>query len=542
MLFILLSLSIYFPVFVGFGSAFQKLFGVISDGLALKMISGIAFLVIIWSLLAFAIPLNLVVEICTILIGIAAFFYFKNYNFIWILIKNNKFLLPFGVLVIVFFASFSSFILDHFGYYVPTIQWISEVGIVKGIANLDLILGQMSSWHILQAGFSNFTDHFLKLNAAVLLLYLIYILEKKAWVHLSIFPILFFFLQSPSPELPSISFSLIILQEILNRNKNYSLLFFFSIFIFTLKPTIIWLPIFVLLYSIIINKSNFKFLIPGSLLFLFFIFKNIWTFGYPIFPVSFLDFGIPWKPNPELMKLSSEMAVLKTYDLQFSNIQIQNFSFWDYIKNWLFLDGIKAKIHWLYIISLLSFFVFALMKKSKIIYFLLLAIFIKSILILLFSAQYRFFLDVFFVIFFIFFHEIFKKKWSVIISGFVTILLMILFVAPQIIQTQLPSFRIGAFMKGFQKKQWYSPPEYELKKFKTYTIGNLTFNMVQDYPFSFDTPLPAISPSYVQQYLDIGIFPQKIGEDLKEGFTWRKLTDVEKIKLTKILKDGQSKR
>ena len=148
MLFVLFSLIIYLPTFIGFGSIFEKLFGKIVDGLALKILSGVVFLGIIWSIVAFVVPLNLPIEIGTILIGFAAFFYFREYEIIWSVFSKNKFLLTIGLIVIPFFASFSPFILDHFGYYVPTIKWISEVGILKGIANLDMILGQMYSWHI----------------------------------------------------------------------------------------------------------------------------------------------------------------------------------------------------------------------------------------------------------------------------------------------------------------------------------------------------------------------------------------------------------
>ena len=536
MLYILFSVIIYIPVLLGFGSLFEKFFGKISDGLSLKLLSGILFLTTIYTILSFLIPLNLSAEILTIIIGFGCFFYFKDHLEVLYFAQKNKFSILFGLIFILFFASFPPFILDHFGYYVPTIKWISEIGLVKGIGNLDLILGQMSSWHILQAGFSNFTDPFLKINAVALLIYYVYILEKKAWFHLCLMPILFFFLQSPSPDLPAIAFSLIILQEILFKNNNCSLLFLFSIFIFTLKPTVVWLPIFVLLYSIFSVKTNLKFLLLGSFLMLFFIIKNLWTFGYPIFPMSILDLGITWKPNAGLMRISSETAIMKTYDMQFSIEQIQQFTFWEYIKNWFLLIGMKGIINSLLIFSLVIFTVYTFIKKKKILYFIWVAILFKSILILGFSAQYRFFLDVFFVIIFILLYELFSKKWSLIFTGLFGFSIMIIFLFPSVIQKQFSSFRLGEFMQGFKKDQWKTPPEYSWNKSKSYTIGNLTFNVVQNYPFSFDTKLPAINPSFLYQYLETGIFPQKIGKDLKDGFVWRKLTEKEKIKLQEIVK------
>jgi hypothetical protein len=77
------------------------------------------------------------------------------------------------------------------------------------------------------------------------------------------------------------------------------------------------------------------------------------------------DMGVSWKPNPEVLKISSQYAILKTYDMQYSYEEIQRFSTADYIKNWLFLKGIKSKINILFILSLILFSILALVKKRK---------------------------------------------------------------------------------------------------------------------------------------------------------------------------------
>ena len=259
----------------------------------------------IFTITAFFFPLDVYIELGTVSIGLAAFFYFKIYKEFWEFFSKNKFYFFIISFFTLFFGSYYPFILDHFGYYMPTIKWIAEVGLVQGISNLDLILGQMSIWHILQAGFSNFTDSFLRLNVVVLTIYLIYIFEKKSWIHLFFLPILFLFSQSPSPDLPVMVFSLIVLNEIFSSNKKAGLLLAFSIFIFALKPTMIWVPILVFLYSLLILKTKLKYIIPGVLLMILFLFKNIYTFGFPVFPVQFLDFNFYWKPNSALLKNSS---------------------------------------------------------------------------------------------------------------------------------------------------------------------------------------------------------------------------------------------
>lgn len=537
MLYIFFSLVLLIPVLMGFGELFQKKMGIIFSGISSKLLLGIFSVSVIWMVLAFFFPLNILVEMFTIIIGLSAFFYFKTYQEMWGFLSENRILFPLFSFITIFFGSYYPFILDHFGYYIPTIKWISEAGLVKGISNLDLLLGQISIWHILQAGFSNFSDPFLRLNVVVLITYLIYIFEKKSWIHLVFLPFLFLFSQSPTPDLPVIAFSLIILNEIFTSNRKSELLFAFSIFIFAIKPTMIWLPILVFFYSLIILKSNIRFLILGLFVLALYVFKNIWVFGFPVFPVQFFDIEVPWKPNPELLLNSSQMAIQKTYDMQFSYNEISKFSTLDYIKNWLFLDGIKGKIHCFFIISLVGFFLFSLKKKSKIIWVVFISVLVKSILVILFSAQYRFFIDVFFVIYFVLFYQMFSKKFYLVIFSVLSLFFVAFLSFPDLVKTHFPSFRLGNFITGFNKFQFYKPSHFILNKFKTHQIGNLKFNIVEGYVFSFDTPIPAISPQFIQEDLSAGIFPQLKGNSLKEGFVWKKISEDEKKQIKKVLDD-----
>ncbi|WHF51377.1 hypothetical protein QGN23_13260 [Chryseobacterium gotjawalense] len=537
MLYILLMVILLLPAMAGLGAIFKNIFGGFSAGIALQILAGIFFTTITLTILAYFIPLNIYVETGTLVIGLSALFYFKIYLNFWNFITRNFILFSAISAVIIFFGSYYPFILDHFGYYVPTVKWFAEVGLVKGISNLDLLLGQSSFWHIFQAGFSNFTDPYLRLNSFVMIVYLIYILEKKSWIHLIFLPVLFLFIQSPSPDLPAIVFSLIILNEVFNSNKNAGFLFALSVFVFAIKPTTIWLPIFVFSYNFFIAKSNYKFLFGGTAILFLFFFKNIWTFGFPVFPVQFPDLGFSWKPNDELLQNSSQLALLKTYDMQYSYGEIQRFSRLDYVRNWLFLNGIKSKIHLLFVLSLAAFFVFAMIRKSKLIWMLFISILIKSVLVLLFSAQYRFFFDLFFVIFFVVFYKVISKKISLIYFTALCVFIAGFLSFPSLPQTYLPSFKLGNFMTGFNKNQFIKPSSFELNKYKTHQIGNLKFNIVDGYIFSFDTPIPAVSPQFIQEDLDAGIFPQLKGKTLKEGFVWRKISDEEKMKIAEILKE-----
>ncbi|SFT81588.1 hypothetical protein SAMN05421857_3456 [Chryseobacterium formosense] len=521
---------------MGWGKLFEKFIGENLNGISGKILSGIFLLGLIFTIVSFFIPLNLYIEIPAILIGL--FFFFKENLYLGFYKISRKYFVVLGVLtaVILFCGSFYPFILDHFGYYVPSIKWLTEYGLVKGISNLDLILGQMSAWHILQAGFSNFSDPILKLNAVLLIIYVLYIIENKSWLQLIFVPVLLIFAQSPSPDLPVITFSLIILNEILSGNKNLSFLFAFSVFTFAIKPTIIWLPIFILLYSVFISKFDYKKFIFGSFVFLLFTLKNIWIFGYPFFPIAVFDLGISWKANPEMLRASSEFAKVKMYDEQYTYEEILKFSWFEHIKNWLFLKGIKSIINILFVVSLMGFIIFSLIKRNKIVSLICISILIKSVLILLFSAQYRFFIDVFFVMFFVIFFKHLNTKKSFQISSFLICAVVGLFSFPNLIQKFVPSFNVGRFMTQFEKKQLLKPSNYEYNQYKSYQVGDLNFNVSKHYPFNFDTPTPAISESYVLDYQKLGIFPQPIDKnDLKKGFIWKKLNAKEKKELHKTI-------
>lgn len=536
MLLILFSSILIVPVLMGWGKIMENISGVLFQGISGKILSGILGISLIWTLISFFFPLNIYIETISILLGL--FFFFRNrlYREFYQFSKKDFTLMSAATLIIILAGSYYPYILDHFGYYIPTLQWLTEYGLVKGISNVDLTLGQMSVWHIFQAGFSNFSDPFLRINAVLLIIYTLYIIERKNWIHLCFLPVLLLFTQSPSPDLPVIIFSLIILNELIAGNRNTTLLFAFSVFVFAIKPTMIWLPLLVFSSSVFIFKNNFRQLLLGILILLLFFIKNIWTFGFPVFPVAMGDLGVSWKPNPEVLKISSQFAIMKTYDMQYTYEEIQKFSTADHIKNWVSLEGIKSKINILFVLSLIIFSVFAWIKKKKLITLICISLLVKSILILAFSAQYRFFIDVFFVVFFVLFHEYFNQKKSIIVFSVLSLFFISMLSFPAFIQKYIPSFRVGSFMTGFKTEQLYKPSSYAYHQFNTFKIGNFKFNVSHNYPYSFDTPLPAVTPFYIFDDVKAGIFPQLSDKNnLKKGFIWKKMTPEEKKEAQKVI-------
>lgn len=536
MFLILLSSILLIPVLMGWGKASEYVLDKFLIGVSGRSLSGIFTISILWTALSFFVPLNSHVEIATILIGLFFFFHGKIYKEFSCFSKKDFVLIAFISLIIIFCGSFYPFILDHFGYYVPTIKWLTEFGMVKGISNLDLTLGQMSIWHVFQAGFSNFSDPFLRMNSVLLIIYALYIIEKKSWIQLCFLPVLLLFCQSPSPDLPVIVFSVIILNEILEGNRSTAQLFVFSVFVFAIKPTMIWLPILSFLYSLFIIKSSSKIFVPGVLVIILFFTKNIWTFGYPVFPISIGDIGVSWKPNEKILETSSHFAIQKTYDMQYTYQEIEKFSFTDYICNWLFLHGIKSAINIFFVVSLIVFIIFSFIKKNRIISLICISILIKSILVILFSAQYRFFIDVFFVIFFVLFTGFFNQRRSIITFSVLSSVIVVFLTVPSLVQIYLPSFRLGNFMGKMETTQLYKPSAYSDLTFNSYKVGNLSFHVSERYPYNFSTKLPAISESYIFDDVKAGIFPQmQYEKNMRKGFIWKKLNLKEKTEAENVI-------
>lgn len=540
MLYIFISILLLIPALIGVGNWCERCFKISNNSLAIKALLGMSATTLVWTLFAFCLPINLYAEVVFLIFGFTGFFLMKSHRELLSFLRQHSFYFGISLAVCLLAGSFYPFILDHFGYYIPTINWIKTFGLTKGISNLDIVLGQMSVWHILQAGLSSFSDIFFRLNTIVLVIYLIYIFERSAWVHWIFLPFFFLFAQSPSPDLPTLVISLIILNEVFRQNTNASSLWLLSAFVFVIKPTMIWVPIFTLLYLFFKVKVSAKHYVVGCIFILLFILKNIWCFGYPIFPVQVLDLNLSWKPDPETLKISSEIAIQKTYDMQYSMEEIRQFSTWDYIINWITLKGIKAFIHIAFILSIILLSIITIIRKSSILYFLFFAVVVKSVLVLLFSAQYRFFLDVFFVVALVLLHHRCSKTMGISLFASLSIFFISFLAQPHWVQTYIPSFQLGHFMKGFNTRQLVKPSHYILKRYSTHQVGNLKFNVSQDYPFSFDTPMPAITFFALKEYSETQIFPQKIGKSPKEGFIWKKLNDKELEQLQRIIKQVQS--
>jgi hypothetical protein len=260
--------------------------------------------------------------------------------------------------------------------------------------------------------------------------------------------------------------------------------------------------------------------------------KNLWLFGFPVFPISFIDLDLPWKPSREMLTYSSQVGLMKSYDMKYSYQQVSGFNFFDKIYYW-FLIGYKTILNVGILISLLIITIFTIKKNERFYYLLLICLILKSILIVSFSAQYRFFIDVYLVAIFLLVKNISESK-SIFTTVFISIFISVIFVFPGFVQT----LNIGKQMSAFSWSQLYKPEENNLININSgYKIGNLNFN-VPTYPFDRDFS-PSLNIFDLKLYDYYGIFPQYLDKDVKSGFFQRKLTKEEKIQLKEIISETE---
>ncbi|MGM5631257.1 hypothetical protein O2K51_10185 [Apibacter raozihei] len=530
--FILIFISI-----LGWGLWSLILFKFKSESIALTLISGLIFLAVVLSLSAFFVPLGLKLEVIMILISLIP--YYSKWREVVHKLKALKLKFNFFIILGILFmiGSLYPFILDHFGYYIPTIDWLNELGIIKGMANIDWSIGQVSFFHILQAGLDDTIDPFCRLNIFVSFIYLLYAYERDSYKLLVFLPISFMFLQSPSPDLMIFLFSLITANELLYNKlsiQDYPFFLVLSTFLFIVKPITFWLPAWVFINYLMQKNRKYSykyFLIPIFLISLYLV-KNIYVSSLPFFPVTILKVSSFWMPDSRILDYSNQIAALLTYHTKFTLEEIQSFTLYQKLYYWFVLKHFSSVIHILIVLVIIAYvlYIFKVRKKSEIALGIL--IITKIILIFNFSGQYRFMLDGVFILLFVLITSInFNRKVALGLVYASALIFMVTF-SFSVIQNLNPSFKII----GFRKENLWKPGKFILNKYERKKIGNLDINVSTDYSLNFDTPAPAFTLHKLNYYLNLGIFPQQIDStDISRGIYSKPLSETEKIELLSIL-------
>ncbi len=462
--------------------------------------------------------------------------------------KRSKFLFLFIIIVSLIHSSSLPFLTDNESYYIQTIKWLNNYGLVKGLSNLHLFLGQSSGWHILQSGFnfSFLTPNFNDLNGFLIIITSYFCLEKWAKYKLNgnkndlfisliiiAFVFLFLFITSPSPDLPTIIIVPIIIylfvDSFQNNNENHiNLITVLILLVILIKVTVA--PILVLLLIILLKSNdsrNWK--LPAILVFISlfsFIIKNITVTGYPLYPLAIGNelINVDWKLNYNLQLAYYQWTSM--YGWQMNNWEeFSNLSFLKKFWIWLNLPKLNGLLNKL-ILLLMFIFPFFDHKKKEMLY-LYVYFLIQFIVFYSTSPQYRFFLPIMLSIGLFISAHLLHKKFNAI---------RLLFIGNLVALTMLGIFGLnldGIMNSNIMSKkhalvpsQLVSPrslTQFEDLEFTEFEIQNLKyFSPSKDSLFFWQTsngPIPSANKDmieYFSSYYDH--IPQMRTKNIKDGF------------------------
>ena len=539
-------IPVLFISFAGWGAWIKVFIGNRTDSFSLTIILGLAFFSIWTCLFSFFAPLTFYVELVLFIFSLIPFLFKKlrvyTIRFPKELLQSVWFWL--FCLLIILAGAYHPFRPDHFFYYEPTLNWLNQYGLITGVANIDWLLGQMSVFHIIQAGLDQTIDPFQRIGVFMTVLFLFYIFERKAYLLLLVIPFYFLFIQTPSPDIAIVFLSLIVVNELCFNYKadNYKILLLVSVFTFTIKPVAFWLPLWTFVAGIFLNKKELKdfriYLIP-TLLIVILLVKNVMASSCLFYPVSLTKINTYWLTDMRILEISDQKASLYTFNNYFTGNDISGMTFFQKIYYWLSINKLQTIINCSIATVIVVSGVFSFFKKNFVYQSLWIIIVIKIILILSFSGQYRFMLDGVYPLLLLMFCAIRIDKTKIFVAGLsLSLVFLILISYPPLLKRCVPSFKLTVWMNGFTPKALLIPEQYIIKKYVHEKIGNLDFYIsTYSYLYNFDTPPPAFRHKELKLYHDLGIFPQmKDPANIHKGFYMKALTPEEKEILGKMIK------
>ncbi len=451
--------------------------------------------------------------------------------------KINKAIFFITASVVLMLSSAFSTLPDNESYYIQTIQWANAQGLIKGLINIHPFLGQFSGWHILQAGF-NFQTNLLifnDLNGLFFLIFVFYWLKRfqKAefnqtyWLGLFpvVMPILIFFIDSPSPDLPVALLSLLVFDLFIRNYQQFNLQEFIEIlmltaFSFLIKPTaVINLFLVVILwwrYHRQLSRMFLKIVSFGLFIAGLWLSKNYLITGYLFYPFVFLSdvFKPAWQYPRELMGLMAQLGMQENGAIN------AHFSLLKGFGDWLRQPGIHQIVNPLMVVLLLIFPVVFISKKQKVSFsnpywILYLTGLLYFIIILFISPNIRFFLPVFiflalgvksFLSRTVFYKYFNAFGWVIFLFGGI----------------------YWAIHQHWQFKNLLIPqPVSVFSRYHTETEGNLQYHFPQGQNLFWqtgDAPLPAVHFNQINYFKTrFGIVPQK---NLKQNYYYSKPVNI----------------
>ncbi len=447
MLEIIIQLILVSFIGLGFGLYFSSIFKINFHNPIRYFYFGLFWIAIIERIISFYHPINAIIFFLFLLI--ATLFLFINRvkvgeisNQIIKLSKENKVLIIFISIFVVYFSSLSSVSYDEGLYHAGFISWVNKYSIVKGLANLEIRFGLNSNWHFLQALFNGYQIWPVvsnSLNSFLILSFVFYFLfefresvNKLFLIFLFLPNLLVYHLIDPSTDLVIIFFTIALVSDLLlNKKKGGQDLFWLFAFPFllTVKANFIMLlPLFIIyLYQLkffnkdFVIKHSWKLFIYIFSLTATSVFSNILLSGFIYFPyVELRNLNFIWKIS-ELEKIDFQTGVNYSMINRYTGLfptQIAQLSKAASLNLWWASVKILDRLLFLLSISSLALFIF-FNRKSR--YKLVISIFLFFAFVanFLLSFDFRFYggavISILFCFSFYPIVEKFKTKFTYII-------------------------------------------------------------------------------------------------------------------------------
>lgn len=444
-------------------------------------------------------------------------------------------------------CSTAPFVIDNETYYIQTIKWLNQYGLVPGLANLHISLGQVSGWHLLQSAFSfSFLyAHLNDLSGFCLLMGNTFALVQldryfksgnQTALLMGLFPlanVLFFqLISAPSPDVPICVLSFVLFYYFIEDFKSnevadfnfLALLGFFILFIKITALALILIPVLILWAHFHRWKKQ---LLPigllGLLTLVLFVTKNALVSGLPFFPLTFgrlpVDFAVPLS-SAEFYFNSGKMCLFFVTPEEY-----QSMSVWQIALKWLFASKISGffNLSTVLILLLSPIFIYKFYHQRALWWIYLVAV-VEFVLLLLSSPVYRYFiyLTLFFG-YFIFICVLNHPKtitavyvFSVLATGFVLLFPLDFdrFTKNKLIR-QNSSFSVENMIFPHQNSKLNTA-------YRRVQNGNLRYYSPVENPFFWangDGNLPCVNQAQIDYFQkNLGLVPQMRGQDLSDGF------------------------
>ncbi|TRW25815.1 hypothetical protein FMM05_06220 [Flavobacterium zepuense] len=475
--------------------------------------------------------------------------YNNFFNDIKQLSANLKIILAAIAVLIIAQCSAIPYGIDNETYYIQTIKWLNEYGLVKGLGNLHPYFSQTSGWHIAQSAFSfsflypNFND----LSGFCLLLGNLFAILKvneyfkndnQNYLIIGLLSLanvfLFQFISAPSSDIPVYVISFIIFFYFLDRyktidNETFKLLTLLVIFCLYIKLT----SIVLLAIPLLLLLKNHRLLFTGLLrltaisiiVLVLFLVKNFIISGHPLFPVIsnsiyHADYSIPI----QLSQVYYEQT--KTYSFFVTPLEYGNMPIYKLFLRWLMLpkiDGLFNKLAVLLIV--VSPIVIRKFYNKKALWVLYFVMCLQLVVLFFTSPQYRFFVNFILLFSILPLAILIKNNKNVIITIlYFSIFITAFAVLVPIDLNQFSGKKFTLARSNFKLENIVFPHDISQFDFEFEQIreGNLLYYSPIGNKYFYVTgngPLPCINQKLIETgKKKYGIVPQLRGNNPGDGF------------------------